>query len=880
MKLDLQTLAFILSLTCIAQVIALFIQYKVNKTYQGIEWWLLGSLMMAMGFISLSLATINSIGRIAALGNPLLILGRACLLIGTLRFVGRKEHKQILIFSLTAFICIYYYYLFGYKNISGRIIIVSTAISIFSIITSYVLFSGVKRGFSGAAKFTGSIFLLHGLYLIVVVLFTIFSKPIQTYFDFAPIQMAAFIVPTLTSTLWTFGFILMINQRLSSDNLEEKENLQRVFSTSPDASAITRLEDGLFVDINLGFSAISGYSRSEIIGKSSLEFNLWQDPGDRDLFVSDLDSRGSSENREFIFKRKDGSQFVGMTSAKTISMSGIPHVMTVIRDITGRKRAEEALRESEETYRSILKASPDDITITDLKGRILMVSPAANVMFGYELGEGDGLRIHDFILPEDVDRAEANIKRMYLGAHAGPNEYRGVRKDGSVFDIEVNSGFIRGLNGQPIKMVFMVRDISERKQAEAERSRLEAQNHQLQKAESLGRMAGAIAHHFNNKLQSVMANLELLGGLSKAMDPSRYLTMAKQATEGAAAVSRLMLVYLGQASDNRDPQHLSHVFQEVTPRIQGTLRGTTTLEADWPSTGPVASVNADQIQQVLTNLVDNAREALGDAGGCIHMGLDTCSAAKVPSAHRFPIDWQPQAVDYACLHVKDEGPGIPEADLEKLFDPFYSTKFSGRGLGLPVVLGIVQAHGGCVVVGSELGHGSVFRVYLPISTEPVPRPAEPAIPALEPLQGESVLLVDDDEFLLSATGAMIEMLGFKVLTALDGVEAVEVYQRHMADIRLVVTDLTMPRMDGWETLAALRQLNPTLPVILSSGYDKAQIMAQPHAVRPQGFLGKPYTLQQLREALVVARYPGAGSEPQSVKGIPGAPLLPLATVPE
>ncbi len=856
MKLDLQTLAFILSLTCIAQVIAIFVQYKVNKTYQGIGWWLLGSLLMAMGFISLSLATINTVGKIAALGNPMLILGRTCLLVGTLRFVGKKEYKQTIIFSLIVFICSYYYFLFGYRNISGRIIVVSTAISIFSLITSYILFSSVKRGFSGAAKFTGSIFLMHGLYLIVVIAYTILSKPIQSYVEFAPIQMAAFIVPTLTSTLWTFGFILMINQRLSSDNLEEKENLQKVFSTSPDASSITRLEDDLFMDINLGFSAISGYSRSEIIGKSSMDFSWWQDPGDRDLFVSELDSRGFCENREFVFRRKDGSQFVGMTSARTISMSGIPHVMTVIRDITGRKRAEEALRESEETYRSILKASPDDITITDLEGRILMVSPAANAMFGYEQGEEGGLRIHDFIVPEDVDRAQVNIQRMYEGGHPGPNEYLGLRRDGSVFDIEVNSGFIRGLNGRPIKMVFMVRDISERKQAEAERSRLEAQTHQLQKAESLGRMAGAIAHHFNNKLQSVMANLELLGGLPKAMDPTRYLTMAKQATEGAAAVSRLMLVYLGQASDKRDPQYLSKVFQEVTPRIAGTLRGTTTLEADWPSSGPVVNANADQIQQVLTNLVDNAREALGDAGGCIRMGLGTCPAAEVPSAHRFPIDWQPQAVNHACLQVEDGGSGIAEADLEKLFDPFYSTKFSGRGLGLPVVLGIVQAHGGCIVVDSKLGRGSVFRVYLPISTEPVPSPAEPGMPALEPLQGGSVLLVDDDEFLLSATGAMIEMLGFTVLTAQDGLEAVEVFQRNRADIRLVVTDLTMPRMDGWETLTALRQFDPNLPVILSSGYDKAQIMAQPHAERPQGFLGKPYTLQQLREVLAIAQDPG------------------------
>jgi len=611
---------------------------------------------------------------------------------------------------------------------------------------------------------------------------------------------------------------------------------------------ILRWPEGVFVDINIGFSVLSGYEREDILGRSLMDVGIWRDVADREQFLLELRRYGFCENMEMALQRKDGTQLVGMISAKTISISTQPHIISVIRDITARKSAEEALRESEETYRSILKASPDDITITDMEGRVLLVSPAANAMFGYEVGEGLGLRLQDFILPEDVSRAEANIKRMHQEGQSGPNEYRGVRKDGSAFDIEVNSGFIRGPHGRPIKMVFIVRDITGRRRAEAERARLEVQNRQLQKAESLSLMAGAIAHHFNNKLQTVMSNLEVLGGEAGRANSASHLAKAKQATEGAAAISRLMLVYLGQASDQREPQALSLICQEALGSILAARPEERPVEVAWPSPGPIVSVNPDQIHQVLSNLVANAWEASAEGRGEIRLGLSTCSPQDIPRANRFPIDWHPQPLDHACLEVTDHGCGIAETDIEKVFDPFFSTKFSGRGLGLPVVLGIVQAHGGAVTVASGLGQGSVFRVYLPIAPALAPKAAEPALQAHKPGMG-TVLLVDDDESLLQATAEMIELLGVSTLAAKDGVEALEVFQRHRDQIACVITDLTMPRLDGWGTLAALRQWDPNLPVILSSGYDKAQVMSGAQPDRPQGFLGKPYSLQDLRGVL-------------------------------
>jgi len=260
----------------------------------------------------------------------------------------------------------------------------------------------------------------------------------------------------------------MVNQRLNAENWEEKEKLQLVFNASPDAAMITQLLDGLFVDVNIGFSVMTGYTRAEVIGNSASKISVWHNIADRQIVITELKDKGICTNLEFVFKRKDGSPFLGTISARIITLHSVSHIVSVIHDITERKQSEEALMESEEKYRSILNASPDDITITDLEGRIIMVSPAAKKMFGYELNfdEFTSMRLVDFIVPEDVERAQSNILRMYQGGDPRPNEYRGVRKDRSIFDIEVNSGFILNSNGQPTKMVFIVRDITERKLAE------------------------------------------------------------------------------------------------------------------------------------------------------------------------------------------------------------------------------------------------------------------------------------------------------------------------------------------------------------------------------------------------------------------------------
>jgi two-component system, cell cycle sensor histidine kinase and response regulator CckA len=405
--------------------------------------------------------------------------------------------------------------------------------------------------------------------------------------------------------------------------------------------------------------------------------------------------------------------------------------------------------------------------------------------------------------------------------------------------------------------------IVEHKRLEAEREKLEFRNRQLQKAESLGRMAGAIAHHFNNQLAVVIGNLELVMEEPAMAAPLENLAASLTAARRAAEVSGLMLTYLGQTTVQRVPMDLSDVCCRSLPLLRAAMPQGIPLETDFSTSGPVVSGDPKLLQQVLTHLITNAGESIAGGRGNVQLTLRTVSPGNIPESNRRPLGWQPVASAYACLEVRDSGCGIAEEDIEKLFDPFYTSKFPGRGLGLPVVLGIVRAHNGVITVESEPGQGSIFRVYLPLSAETVSRPPEKIATSALMEGANTVLLIEDEAPVRKMAGTMLSRLGYTVLAASNGDEAVELFHRHGDEIRWVLCDLTMPGMDGWTTLSALRFLSPDLPVILTSGYDEGQVMAADHPDRPNAFLHKPFTRKDLADTIrrILGRFP-EGTAPQ------------------
>ena len=616
----------------------------------------------------------------------------------------------------------------------------------------------------------------------------------------------------------------------------------------------------------LGLPLCSNFSKSAPPEERPMNFRAMRDGKDipADQLPVQLAAHGKEiRDIEFDVVLGDGTvHTIRGDAVPLLDAQGQPYgAVGAFVDITERKRMEEALRLSRSKLEGALASTTDAISIFDVDGRLIEFNEACVTFYKFKKKDeylktlDEYPHILDVFMPngELVPVEMWAVPRALRGETVTNIEYTLRRKDmGETWVGSFSSTPIRDKDGKIVGAVMVGRDITERKRVEEAKEKLELQNQQLQKAESLGRMAGAIAHHFNNQLQVVMMNLQMaMQTLPQNAEPVENLIEAMLSARKAAKVSTLMLTYLGQTAAKYEPLDLCETCQRDLPMLRTVMPQSATLKTDLVSPGPVVNANANQIQQILTSLLTNAWEAMSETQGVIRLIVKTVQAADIPSVNRFPIDCcQAQDQPYACLEVADAGCGIADKDIEKVFDPFFSTKFTGRGLGLSVVLGIVRAHGGCVTVESQPEHGSVFRVFLPLTAKAIPQKPIQVAQGPKASGGGTVLVVDDEPCLRKAVTLVLKRSGFTVYEAQDGVEAVEVFQQHRDEIGCVLCDLTMPRMDGWETLTALRKLAPDISVILSSGYSEAQVMAGDHAELPQAFLSKPYELPALKDTIV------------------------------
>ncbi len=464
MGLDITTLAIIASIMLIIQLFVLSFQQQANKDFKGNGCWVLGSLLISLGTTMMLFYRMKYIQVLAIIANPLVVLGYIALHIGILRFKERPVPTKLLIFLFGIFTIAYYYFMFFYSSITLRTISINLAIfCISSLMVKSLLFTRQGSG-KLSANLTASAFLLTALFSIFRLIFAVLLPPIQNYQDQHLLLELAFLVQIISGAIWTYGFVLMVSQRINYEHDVEREKMQLIFNTSPDAAMITRLSDGLIVDVNIGFTLISGYNREEVVGQTISSLKLMVNPELRPQFISELQDKGASKNHEFFFRKKNGIEFMGSISAGISTFLDQPHIISIIHDVTERNQQQLALAESEALYRSILNASPDDITITDLKGNILMVSPASKKMFGYPDDEQYfiGQNIIQFLLPEDKERANTNMTRLFSGQTQSSNEYRAVRFDQTIFHIEVSSDFIKNAIGMPNKIIFIIRDITAR----------------------------------------------------------------------------------------------------------------------------------------------------------------------------------------------------------------------------------------------------------------------------------------------------------------------------------------------------------------------------------------------------------------------------------
>ncbi|MBF0112550.1 MAG: response regulator [Desulfamplus sp.] len=533
------------------------------------------------------------------------------------------------------------------------------------------------------------------------------------------------------------------------------------------------------------------------------------------------------------------------------------------------QRAYESLQKSEEKYRVLTETMKDVVWVLDTKTlRFLYVSPSVKRLRGFTPEEIIAVPLDEALTPDEREYVKELIrvrtadyfanKDKNLSEEFYTNEVEQPCKDGSIVSTEVITKYHLNEKTGGVELWGVTRDITERKQAEKKRAELEAINLQLKKAESMGRMAEAIAHHYNNMLSAVIGNLEMASrSIKKNIPPVEEVDDALEAARRAAEMGRLMLAYLGQTITEHNLVNLCQLCREwyinFKPRVPNNL----TLDLNFPSNVLAINANKDEISQMLSSFVVNAIEAMQEQEGIIFLEVSTIFGGKIPAVLRFPVEFNLKSDSYCCIEIKDRGCGIAQSEIENIFDPFYSTKFTGRGLGLAVALGTIKAHDGCITVESKVGVGTTFKIYLPLSLEQFDLKDKNCIKAGKEsaVKGiATILLVEDEPMVRKMAANLIMKLGMIVIEAKDGVEAVNLFSEHKDRIDCVLSDLTMPRMNGWETITALRKISPDVKVVLVSGYDKAQIMAGAYKYNemPQVFLTKPYSMTDLKNALVDA----------------------------
>jgi len=548
----------------------------------------------------------------------------------------------------------------------------------------------------------------------------------------------------------------------------------------------------------------------------------------------------------------------------------IERIANILALTMARMQAEEEVRKSEEQFYTLAAFAYAMETWRLPDGTFRYVSPSCERVTGFpaEAYLANPELLEDIVHPKDKEIFSDHVCHVMGGEgkndRNGELEFRIITPDGQVRWLSHSCSPIYDKDGRWQGRRGSYRDITKRIETEKAKEGLEKKLYYLEKQKSLERMAGAIVHHFNNKLHVIQVYLKLSMDTLPIHNASRYnMAAALDAAEKASEVSKLMLTYLGQAQGKREPLDLARICRAYYGKLKNSLPKNVELEMDLPVDGPTVDTNEVQIQQILKRLVTNAYEATGTAKDTILLGVEMVSAADVPTTHRFPCDWVAEDSSYACLRVHDNGCGLSSEDLENAFDPFYSTKFTGRGLGLPVVLGLVQAHKGVISVESSPGAGSTFSIYLPLSVKDVSDISHysPARDRSAPITSEGkVLVVDDDDVVLEINSHLITMLGFEVLRARDGVEGIDVFKKHQSEIRFVLSDFAMPRKNGLEMASILRDMAPDIPVILASGYSEDLVMGGENADFPQYFLGKPFTLDELRDVVSVALFPADGFE--------------------
>lgn len=621
-------------------------------------------------------------------------------------------------------------------------------------------------------------------------------------------------------------------KRMEQSLRESEQKFALAFAASPDAVNINRFDDGMYVAINNGFTELTGYTHEDVHGKTSTAINIWDDLTDRQRLVDDLQTRGYCENLEAQFRGKDGRRVTGLMSGRLIYLQGVPHILTITRDITQRKQNEANL----ERLRVAIEQAGEVIVITDAQGTIQYANPAFERVTGYTIREA--IDQNPRLLKSGVQDARfyhelwATISQGKTWTGRIVNRH----KNGRLFTEEATISPVFDGHDAIVNYVAVKRDITAH-------LKLESQFIQAQKMESVGRLTGGVAHDFNNMLAIILGYADLAISQT-APDHHAYSCLEKisEAATRSADIVRQLLAFARKQSITPQVITLNRTVEGMLKMLQRLIGED--IELIWRPATDLCPILIDpaQLDQILANLCVNARDAIRDTGTIL---IETRMISVLEQQCRDNPECLPG--DYVQLAVCDNGCGMDQDVLAHIFEPFFTTKDPGlgTGLGLATVYGIVKQNGGSIEVGSEPGHGTIFRINLPAQRIDASVQLEEGIRPTCSTLGETILLVEDDPVILDLYAVILRQLGYQVLMAKTPALALQVASQHDGAIALLLTDVIMPGMNGRQLSQHLLALHPQMQVLFISGYT-ADAIAH-HGVLDEGlhFLQKPFSRTDL-----------------------------------